>query len=71
MTWLDYAVGGVFALSVLVSIWRGLVKEVISVLGWVIAFLAANLLAGPLGLGLFLIRRQFALPPGSSFLGEG
>jgi hypothetical protein len=30
-----------------------------------------TLLAGPLGLGLFLIRRQFALPSGSSFLGEG
>ena len=49
MTWLDYAVAGVFALSVLAGVWRGLVREVVSVLGWVIAFLAANLLAGPLG----------------------
>ena len=49
MTWLDYAVLGVFAVSVAVGAWRGLVREVISVLGWVIAFLAANLLAGPLG----------------------
>jgi len=49
MTWLDYAVAGVFAVSVLVGTWRGLVREVISVLGWVIAFLAANLFAGPLG----------------------
>jgi membrane protein required for colicin V production len=49
MTWLDYAVAGVFAVSVLVGAWRGLVREVISVLGWVIAFLAANLLAGPIG----------------------
>ena len=32
-----------------VGAWRGLVREVISILGWVIAFLAANLLAGPLG----------------------
>jgi membrane protein required for colicin V production len=49
MTWLDYAVIGVFAVSLLVGAWRGLVREVISVLGWVIAFLAANLFAGPLG----------------------
>jgi len=49
MTWLDYAVIGVFALSLGVGAWRGLVREVVSILGWVIAFLAANLLAGPLG----------------------
>ena len=49
MTWLDYAVIGVFAASLALGAWRGLVREVLSVLGWIIAFLAANLLAGPLG----------------------
>ena len=49
MTWLDYAIIGVFAVSVVVGAWRGLVREAISILGWVIAFLAANLLAGPIG----------------------
>jgi membrane protein required for colicin V production len=49
MTWLDYAVVGVFAVSLVVGAWRGLVREILSILGWVIAFLAANLLAGPLG----------------------
>jgi len=49
MNWLDYAVLGVFAVSLAVGAWRGLVREVISILGWVIAFLAANLFAGPLG----------------------
>src|SRR5215510_3220792 len=49
MTWLDYAVIGVFAISLLIGAWRGLVREVVSILGWVIAFLAANLFAGPLG----------------------
>jgi membrane protein required for colicin V production len=49
MSWLDYAVAGVLAVSVLLGAWRGLVREVISVLGWIIAFLAANLLAGPMG----------------------
>jgi membrane protein required for colicin V production len=49
MAWLDYAVLGVIAVSLAVGAWRGLVREVVSILGWVIAFLAANLLAGPLG----------------------
>ena len=49
MAWLDYVVIGVFAGSTALGAWRGLVREVLSILGWVIAFLAANLLAGPLG----------------------
>jgi len=49
MSWLDYAVLGVFAVSLALGAWRGLVREVVSILGWVIAFLAANLFAGPLG----------------------
>ena len=40
---------GVFAASLAIGAWRGLVREVVSILGWVIAFLAANLFAGPLG----------------------
>lgn len=48
MTWLDYAVLGVLALSIAWGVWRGLVREVISLAGWVIAFLAANLFAEPL-----------------------
>lgn len=49
MTWLDYAVLGVMAVSVAWGVWRGLVRELMSLAGWVIAFLAANLFAGPLG----------------------
>ena len=48
MTWLDYAVLGVMAVSTVWGVWRGLVREVISLAGWVMAFLAANLFAGPL-----------------------
>jgi membrane protein required for colicin V production len=48
MTWLDYAVIGVLAISTAWGVWRGLVREVMSLAGWVIAFLAANLFAGPL-----------------------
>lgn len=47
MTWLDYAVFGVLLASVAWGIWRGLVREVMSLVGWVIAFLAANLFAAP------------------------
>jgi membrane protein required for colicin V production len=49
MTWVDYAVIGVMVVSVAWGLWRGLVREVVSLAGWVIAFLAANLLAGPVG----------------------
>ena len=45
MTWLDYAVLGVMAVSIIWGAWRGLVREVIAVIGWVLAFLLANLLS--------------------------
>lgn len=48
MTWLDFVVIAVLVLSIAWGIWRGLVREVMSLAGWVIAFLAANLFAGPL-----------------------
>ena len=48
MTWLDYAVLGVIGVSMLWGVWRGLVREVISIAGWVLAFVAANLFAVPL-----------------------
>jgi membrane protein required for colicin V production len=47
MTWLDYAVIGVTLGSIGWGIWRGLVREIMSLAGWVIAFLAANLFAAP------------------------
>jgi membrane protein required for colicin V production len=48
MSWVDYAVLAVAAISIGWGAWRGLVREVMSLAGWVIAFLAANLFAGPL-----------------------
>jgi membrane protein required for colicin V production len=47
MTWLDYALFAVLVLSIAWGAWRGLVHEMISLGGWIIAFLAANLFAGP------------------------
>jgi membrane protein required for colicin V production len=48
VTALDYAFVGVLALSTAWGVWRGLVREVISLAGWVLAFVAANFLAEPL-----------------------
>lgn len=48
MTWLDYLVIVMLALSIAWGAWRGLVHEVLSLAGWIMAFLAANLLAQPL-----------------------
>lgn len=42
MTALDYTVIAIIALSVLLGWWRGLVYEVLSLLGWVAAWLVAR-----------------------------
>jgi len=48
VTWLDYVVlAGVLA-SIGWGAWRGLVREVISVAAWVLAFLGANYFGSPL-----------------------
>ena len=52
MSGLDYAVIGVLVLSTAWGVWRGLVREVISLAGWVLAFLSANLFAAPLAAAL-------------------
>ena len=46
MTLFDLAVLVVVGLSVLLSVIRGLVREVLALAAWVVAFLAANRLAG-------------------------
>lgn len=40
--WVDLVLLGLFGLSVLVGLWRGLVFEVVSLLGWLVAFIIAN-----------------------------
>ena len=46
MTLFDFAVIAIIGLSVLLSVIRGLVREVLALAAWIVAFLAANLLAG-------------------------
>ena len=48
MTWFDFTFLAVLAISIGWGVWRGLVHEVLSLGGWVLAFLAANLFAAPL-----------------------
>jgi len=48
MTWLDYAILAGFFVSIAWGAWRGLVREVISVAAWVLAFLGANYFGSPL-----------------------
>ncbi|MDR4518763.1 MAG: CvpA family protein [Nitrosomonas sp.] len=45
MTIFDYVVLGIFFISIILSIVRGLVREVLSIAGWVIAFIAASTFA--------------------------
>jgi membrane protein required for colicin V production len=49
MSALDIAIVAVLALSMAWGIWRGFVREILSLAGWVLAFLAANAVAAPLG----------------------
>jgi membrane protein required for colicin V production len=49
MTWFDYVVVAGVLVSIAWGAWRGLVREVISVAAWVLAFLGANYFGSPLG----------------------
>jgi membrane protein required for colicin V production len=49
--WVDLTLLGILCLSVLVGLWRGLAFEVVSLLGWLVAYLLANA-AGPFIAGL-------------------
>jgi membrane protein required for colicin V production len=48
MTGVDFAVAGILLISVFLGFWRGLIYEVMALLGWPIAFLASKLFAGEL-----------------------
>ncbi len=41
MTWVDYSILGIFAVSMLLGVWRGLTREVLSLLTWIAAFVVA------------------------------
>jgi membrane protein required for colicin V production len=47
MTFLDYGVLAIVGLSILISVWRGAVREVLALLAWILAFVAAQAYAYP------------------------
>ena len=46
MTEFDFAVMAIMLVSLLLGLWRGFIHEVLSLLGWPIAFLISNMYAG-------------------------
>ena len=42
LNWVDLALGFVLLLSVVVGMWRGLVYELLSLVGWVVAFIVSQ-----------------------------
>ncbi len=53
MNEIDYAIIALLVLSVLVGAWRGAIREVLNIVGWVLSFILAHAYAGDLA-------RQFA-----------
>ena len=50
MTALDWMLAGVLVFSLLLGAWRGLVYEVLSLLGWAVSFYAAQWFAPPVAM---------------------
>jgi membrane protein required for colicin V production len=69
VTWVDYVVLGAAGLSIAWGVWRGVVREIISLAGWVIAFLAANLFAGPASAFVPSVLQNPQLRLGAAFVG--
>jgi len=53
MTVFDYVVIAIVGLSILLSVIRGLIREVLALLAWVVAFIAANFLLSMSVLAMF------------------
>jgi membrane protein required for colicin V production len=43
LSWVDWAMSGFLALSVVVGLWRGLVFELMSLVGWIVAYIVAQM----------------------------
>jgi len=46
MIWVDYALVGIVLISLLIGAWRGFVREVLSLISWILAFVVALRFAG-------------------------
>lgn len=56
MTWADYTILGIILISALIGLLRGFLREVVSLLVWVLGFWLALRFAGPVGEGLSFIK---------------
>jgi membrane protein required for colicin V production len=65
--WVDLALAGVLVLSVLVGLARGLVFEILSVLGWVVAYFAAQWLSAEVAAFVPIGAAGSALNQGAAF----
>jgi membrane protein required for colicin V production len=69
LSWIDIALIAVLAISIAIGLWRGLVFEVLSLLGWVAAFIAAQVFAPTLAPFVPIGVPGSALNFGIAFLG--
>ena len=65
--WVDWALLAVLALSVAVGLWRGLVFEVLSLVGWVAAYIAAQVFSSTVAPMLPIGAPGSALNQGAAF----
>ncbi len=73
MNWADYAIVGIVAVSALISLWRGFVREALSLAAWIAAFWVAlafsERLAGALAAHIATPSVRLAVAFGILFLG--
>jgi len=67
--WVDWAMLAVLALSVVVGLWRGLVFEVMSLAGWVVAYFVASWFAADAAAALPLAQFGPVVQHGAAFAG--
>ncbi|WP_088280588.1 CvpA family protein [Ideonella sp. A 288] len=65
--WVDLLLGATLALSVVVGLWRGLVFELMSLVGWVVAYIAAQAYSPQLGAYLPIGSQGSALYQAAAF----
>lgn len=68
MSWLDWVLLAVLLFSALLGMWRGLVYEVLSVAGWVAAFVLAQAFAADVGAWLPMGDAAPPLPLAAGFV---
>ncbi len=61
MTEFDFAVMAILLVSLTLGLWRGFVREVLSLLGWPVAFVLSNMYAGNIARSIPLVQETLRL----------